>query len=398
MIKKRKTLWQRIKNGIKSYGSTQSMHVMSVGQRSMFYDYLRTSDYWNPNANNPAYIAFDSGYPAGAIQKLIDMFIPEMGLLSNYVDSGEKVFLGEYRGYDVLINFSLHNARSLKISVNMLVEDEDINKKYDSLAEKFNLINDSDELIQIGIIKSESQIVCTFSTIVLITETFGDENDIIKSCDNLIDFGVLVLKDDVNYKMMLNNFRHPYPTYVSDIEELDPEEDKEGIYNSSLTHWFGNFTNIVYPESKIATNEKILTRTFLYPGRLENNHLFVAIEEAENAVEISRIELEHIKLSVSKDTPALYKIEARDLSNILIDTEEFNEELTLNFIKKVCIDVNSRMHNLLVKCFYYEKDGKPNFSLVAYGLHFGKSNSWAKIDVLGEFLKIFALIKDQINC
>lgn len=395
MAKEKKTFWQKLKKGVKGFRDTQMMHMMSVGQTTMYYDYLQVSDYWNPNAIKMP--AFDADYPVPALQSLIERFIPDMGLLPNHVESGEKIFLGEYRGYTVLLTFSLHNARLLKISVNMPVEDENIEKKYNSLAEKFNPINESDELIQIGIIKPDSTIVCTFSTIVLITDTFGDENDIIKGYDNLIDFGIALLNDNANYKSLLNNFQPPYPEYISDLEELDSEEDNDGIYNSALTQWFGKFTNVVYPDSKVEKDDRILSRSFLYPGRLEDNHLFVAIQDAENAVEISGIELEHIKLSVSKDTPIQYKIEARDLRQLICDTKEIQDWLTLDFIKKVCIDVNARMHNLLVKCFWYEKDGIPNFSLVAYGLHFGKGNTWAKIDVLGEFLKIYATIKAQIN-
>lgn len=84
-------------------------------------------------------------------------------------------------------------------------------------------------------------------------------------------------------------------------------------------------------------------------------------------------------------------------TKLIRDTREIQDWLTFDFIKKVCIDVNARMHNLLVKCFWYEKDGIPIFSIVAYGLHFGKGNIWSKIDVLVESLKINATLKAQIN-
>lgn len=420
----KKSLLKGVKKLVDAYFKKEAHRKMSVVQTVMYYDYLHQHDYWNPNANNV--FVYDSLYPVPVIQKLIEKYIPGMDPVQGSSSSGEQILQGEYKDYSVLLTFSLHNARQLKIYVNMTVEAKDLNRKYNSLAEKLNSINESEDLIHVGIIKHESTIVCTFSTIILITDTFGNENDIIKAYDNLIDFGSAFLKNNEDYKVLQKQFKPPYPEYVSDLEELKPQEDIDGSHNSALVQWFGENTDVVYRCSEVDADDKILSRTFPYPGSLWENQLEVAIYDVRDPIKISEAQLESIKLSVSKETPVLYKIEARDLLEIIIDPKEEEEEpviglsvlsdkekdeirehagykkdplrgVTFDLIKQVCIEINARMHNLLIKCFWYEKEGVPNFSLVAFGLHYGKENPYSRIDVLVEFIKTYASLKTQIN-
>lgn len=381
-------------------------------QQEMLNRYLLSPTWLNPNQEN----VFDAQWAWNHIIDFINAYCEASQKDEELPDYGIIRVLFKYNDSVFSINFAPHNPRVLKLkSANIVLNpntgengetipyDGEVYERFLSMANQYNKL-DSRHLVYVGTLSDGLTPYANISTHIIFTPEYGDKELIKNACDNLMEYIKGFMQNAYNdhlpdAELFNNNLFLPEQNITLD------RSNRFNGRNNALEFWFNEHTTRTFGDIKLNETEEayigILPSVFNSRQTLKINGVFKTIDTINVALPIgengsilsfSADEKNQIRLHIRKDNAYIYSIEAKNLKNLFQMSEDKKNSKSDEDIKEFCLYCNNQLNNQLVKCIWEKcPDGHLDFSLIATGLWVGESQSFAKIQCIGEFMKNLAL-------
>lgn len=372
--------------------------LMAQSQISDLATNLITPSWWNPITLN----VFDADW---AFPHLVE-FMDEFTTMSHEVPVGTPyglcMFGFTYEGCHYRVNFAPENPRVLTLSLidiepgmknsdgsRVEFQDDSVLRHLQSIANEYNQ-KDLRHLVRVGFLGDDVSPVVRISTQIVFTPNFGDKMMIKDACDELFEYCCQFVGEGMSMSDVVNIPNNEY-IFLPANRELPNDDSDFWKQENALEHWFGLHQRLLYGISNCheSGNKIICDIPAVFSAQNRKNAEAIGLPFNENGmvVELEESFLQKIKLVGFRNNPFLYTMEARNLNKLF----EINNPISDNKIKELCEQLTWNDHNQLIRAVWHKgPDGNLDMSIIGSGLWLGPSQSFAKIDQIGEFMKNIA--------
>lgn len=370
--------------------------LMAGSQISDLATYLVTPSWWNPITLS----VFDADWAFPHLIEFMNEFATMVHDVPVNTPYGLCMFGFTYAGCHYRVNFAPENPRVLTISIidmepcltdtegNIVgFQDNSILRHLQSLANEYNQ-KDMRHLVRVGVLGDDVSPVVRISIQIAFTPGFGNKVMIKDACDELYSYCCQFVEEGMSMSEAVNIPTDEY-LFLPEDHKLPNDDADFWKQENALEHWFGLHQRLLYGDSnRHESGDRVICDI---PYVLRDGERFEAIGLPHNengiVVELDESLLKKIKIVGYRSNPFLYTMEARNLNQIF----EIKNPISEDEIKALCEQLTWNDHNQLIRAIWHKDSaGMLDLSIIGSGLWVGPSQSFAKIDQIGEFMKTVA--------